>query len=168
MTLNETSEVKSNMTSGILDHDFIYAGNTYCNSTGNDNEDIRAPTVWRGNRLDSGLIQPRPGLIKTGYSIIWWTIINSHLRYKFEEPYPLVKAVFSKKICPFFFFLLASDILWQINLDNAARNTIKRIQGGVIQANKIQPQSRCFCCFTTAVCAVMMKANFKSRFRVLF
>ena len=39
MTLNERSEVKSN-TSGFLDHDFLYDGNTYWVSTGNNKADM--------------------------------------------------------------------------------------------------------------------------------
>ena len=39
MTLNEKSQVKSNITSGFLDHDFLYDGNTYWVFTGNNKAD---------------------------------------------------------------------------------------------------------------------------------
>ena len=43
MTLNERSEVKSNIASGFIDHDFLlYDGNTYWVSTGNNKADIAA------------------------------------------------------------------------------------------------------------------------------
>ena len=40
MTLNERSEVKSNIASGFIDHDFLYDGNTYWVSTGNNKADM--------------------------------------------------------------------------------------------------------------------------------
>ena len=40
VTLNEMSWVKTNSINGFLDNDFLYDGNTYWISTGNNNGDI--------------------------------------------------------------------------------------------------------------------------------
>ena len=63
MTLNERTGVKSNITSGFLEHDFLYDGNIYWVSTGNNKTDILAAPLPGGPQYSLQIVSVPPFLV---------------------------------------------------------------------------------------------------------
>ena len=95
MTLNKRSEVKSNITRGFLDHDFLYHGNTYWVSTGNNKADTDRLTLKVTDDLERKDREKLNPVFQTIFQILKYMSLRTLMR----TPTPTRTGIKCKPYC---------------------------------------------------------------------